>query len=156
MANIVMMSRDAVSAKMAECFVTIRGNRYNFMNLIDMEATIEKTKTEVPRLGAIMQGHKTVGMNGKFSGTAHYNTSVLRLLMENYKKTGLDTYFEMQITNDDPDSAAGRQTIVYTGCNMDGGTLSKFDASGEYLDESVEGTFEDFMIPEAYQNILGM
>lgn len=51
MPNITMHGKDAVSAKLAECFVTINGNRYNFMQAIDLEAKFEKTKTEVPILG---------------------------------------------------------------------------------------------------------
>lgn len=46
-----MKAKDAVSASLAECFVTIDGNRYNFMQAIDLEATFEKQKTEVPILG---------------------------------------------------------------------------------------------------------
>ena len=34
MANITMQSADSLSAKMAECFVTIDGDRYNFFNMI--------------------------------------------------------------------------------------------------------------------------
>ena len=37
MANITMRGRDALSAKLAECFVTINGSRYNFMQMIDFE-----------------------------------------------------------------------------------------------------------------------
>ena len=39
-------------------------------------------------------------------------------------------------------------------CNIDGGILSKFDADGEYLDEDMDFTFEDFKMPETF-NILG-
>ena len=150
MPNITMKGRDAIAAKEAECFVTIGERRYNFMQMIDVEVSLEKTKAQVPRLGAIMIGHKSCGMEGTFSGTAHYNTSVMRELLADYKNTGLDTYFEMQISNDDPDSNAGRQTVVLYDCNMDGGILAKFDGDGEYLDEDVEGTFEDFSIPESF------
>ena len=153
--NVVMKARDTIAAKLAECFITIGSRRYNFMQMIDMEVSIEKTKASVPRLGAIMVGHKSCGMEGKFSGTAHYNQSVMRQLLLDYKNTGEDTYFEMQITNDDPTSAAGRQTIVLYDCNTDGGILAKFDADGEYLDEEIEGTFEDFSIPESFTNLTG-
>ena len=153
--NVVMKARDTIAAKLAECFITIGSRRYNFMQMIDMEVSIEKTKSSVPRLGAIMVGHKSCGMEGKFSGTAHYNQSVMRQLLLDYKNTGEDTYFEMQITNDDPTSAAGRQTIVLYDCNTDGGILAKFDADGEYLDEEIEGTFEDFSIPESFTNLTG-
>ena len=112
MNNVVMKGKDTIAAKLAECFVTIGTRRYNFMQMIDMEAKVDKTKSSVPRLGAIMVGHKSCGMEGTFSGTAHYNQSVMRQALIDYKNTGVDVYFEMQITNDDPGSEAGRQTIL--------------------------------------------
>lgn len=155
MANVTMKARDTLAAKMAECFITIGTRRYNFMQMIDVEFTVEKTKATVPRLGAIMVGHKSCGMEGTFSGTAHYNQSVLRQALVDYKNTGEDVYFETQITNEDRTSAAGRQTVVFYDCNMDGGTLAKFDASGEYLDEDINGTFEDFSMPESFAELTG-
>ena len=150
-----MKGKDTVAAKLAECFITIGTRRYNFMQMIDMEVRVDKTKTTVPRLGAVMVGHKTCGMEGTFSGTAHYNQSVLRQALIDYKNTGEDTYFEMQITNDDPTSAAKRQTIILYDCNTDGGVFAKFDADGEYLDEEIEGTFEDMSMPEAFASLTG-
>ena len=155
MANITMKARDTIAAKLAECYITIGDRRYNFMQMIDMEVKVEKTKTTVARLGAIMAGHKSVGMEGTFSGTAHYNQSVLRQLLLDYKNTGEDTYFEIQISNEDPTSAAGRQTIVLIDCNIDGGILAKFDADGEYLDEDMDFTFEDFKMPETFTDLDG-
>lgn len=102
--SIFMKSRDAISARLAECYMTINGRRYNFMQVIDFEATIDKTKGVVPRLGTIMQGHKSYAMEGTFTGTAHYNQSVLRELMVDFKSTAVDTYFEIQVVNDDPAS----------------------------------------------------
>ncbi len=152
---VLMNARDAVSAAMAECYVTIDGTRYNFMQAINLEAKIEKTKTEVPILGKSGRGNKSVGWRGKGSATAHYNQSVMRKLLEKYKDTGEDAYFEMQIINDDPTSAAGRQTVILTDCNMDGGILAKFDADGEYLDESFSFTFDDFLIEESFRSLAG-
>jgi hypothetical protein len=156
MNNVVMKARDTISAKLAECFITISGNRYNFMQMIDFEGKIDKTKTKVPILGKIMESNKTVGLSGTFSGTAHYNQSIFRQALLDYKNTGVDAYFEIQITNDDPESSAGRQTLVFIDCNTDGGILSKFDADGEYLDEEIEGTFEDFKMPESFTLLNGM
>ena len=34
----IMNAKDAVSASLAECFVTIGDNRYNFMQAINLEA----------------------------------------------------------------------------------------------------------------------
>ena len=156
MAKITMRAKDSVSAKLAECFITINGNRYNFMQMIDFEAKFEKNKTEVPILGRTGTGNKANGWSGSFSGTAHYNQSIFRQAMLEYKRTGEDVYFEIQVTNEDPTSAAGRQTMVFYDCNLDGGTLAKFDADGEYLDEDINGTFEDFDMPESYNILDGM
>lgn len=154
--NVTMRGKDAVSAKLAECFLTITGNRFNFMQMIDFEGKMEKNKMEVPVLGKTGSGNKASGWKGTFSGTAHYNQSIIREMLLAYKNTGEDTYFEIQVTNDDPASAAGRQTIVFLDCNIDGGTLAKFDADGEYLDEDIDGTFEDFSMPEIFTRLSGM
>ena len=156
MANIKMNSKDAISAKLAECFITIGNNRCNFMQAINLEANFERTKTEVPILGKTGTGNKSTGWKGTGSATFHYNTSIFREMMLKYKDTGEDVYFDMQITNDDPTSDAGRQTVVLIGCNIDGGVLAKFDADGEYLDEDMDFTFEDFKIPEGFTLLKGM
>lgn len=151
-----MKAKDTVSAALAECFITIEGNRYNFMQMIDFEGKFDKTKTKVPILGKPGKGNKATGWEGTFSGTMHYNQSIMRELMVRYKNTGEDVYFEIQITNEDPTSSAGRQTITFIDCNIDGGILAKFDADGEYLDEEIEGTFEDFEMPETFNLLDGM
>ena len=156
MGRITMNARDAISAPLAECYVTIEGNRYNFMQAIDLEATFEKNKTEVPILGKTAKGNKASGWSGSGSATFHYNTSIFRKLFLRYKETGEDIYFDIQITNEDPTSTIGRQTVILKDCNMDGGTLAKFDADGEYLDESMDFTFEDFEMPEEFSVLNGM
>ena len=154
--NITMKAKDALSAKLAECFVTIGENRYNFMQAINLEASFEKTKTEVPILGKTGTGNKSTGWKGTGSATFHYNTSIFREMMQKFKDTGEDMYFEIQVTNEDPTSSAGRQTVVFIDCNIDGGILAKFDADGEYLDEEMEFTFEDFKMPEKFKLLNGM
>lgn len=154
--NITMKSSDSISAKLASCFVTINGNRYNFMQAIDLEANFKKNKSEIPILGKTGMGNRTTGWSGTGSATFHYNTSIFRDLMIQYKETGEDIYFEMQITNDDPTSSAGRQTVVLLECNIDGGIIAKFDANGEYLDEELDFTFEDFQMPEKFRLLEGM
>lgn len=156
MSNIIMKAKDTLSARLAECYVTINGRRYNFMQAIKVEVKFEKTKTTVPILGKTGDGNKATGWSGTGSATVHYNTSIFRELMQNYKDTGEDVYFEMQISNEDPTSSAGRQTVVLIDCNIDGGILAKFDADGDYLDEDMDFTFEDFKIPEKFNLLEGM
>jgi hypothetical protein len=152
----IMNAKDSVSASLAECYVTIEGNRYNFMQAINLEAKMEKSKSEVPILGKTGKGNKSTGWKGTGSATFHYNTGIFRQLLKRYKDTGEDVYFDIQVTNEDPSSAVGRQTVVLKDCNLDGGILTKFDADAEYLDEDIDFTFEDFEIPESFAMLAGM
>lgn len=154
--SVIMNAKDAVSAPLAECFVTIGDNRYNFMQAINLEATIEKTKTEVPLLGKTGMGNKASGWKGKGKAVFHYNTSIFRELMVKFKDSGEDIYFDIQITNEDPSSQVGRQTVILKDCNMDGGVIAKFDAEGDYLSEEMSFTFEDYEMPEAFEMLTGM
>ena len=154
--NQIMNAKDSVFAALAECFVTIEDRRYNFMQAINLEATMEKNKSEVPILGKTGKGNKASGWSGTGSATFHYNTSIFRELLKRYKDTGEDIYFDIQVTNEDPTSSVGRQTVILKDCNLDGGIIAKFDADGEYLDEEMDFTFEDFEMPETFNILEGM
>ena len=153
--NNVMLSKDALSASLAECYVTIRGQRYNFMQAINLEANLKKTKKEIPILGKTGKGNKSIGWKGTGKATFYYNLSIFRKMLAEYKKTGEDIYFDIQIINNDPSSAAKCQEIILIDCNIDGGVLAKFDAHGEYLDEDVDFTFEDFVMPQEFELLDG-
>lgn len=154
--NTIMNAKDTVSASLAECFATIDGKRYNLMQAINLEAKFEKNKSEVPILGKTGKGNKSTGWKGTGSATFHYNTSLFRELLYKFKETGEDTYFDIQVTNEDPTSSVGRQTVILKDCNIDGGVLAKFDADAEYLDEDMDFTFEDFEMPEKFSLLDGM
>ncbi|MEL4861022.1 phage tail tube protein [Pseudoflavonifractor phocaeensis] len=156
MSDNVMQARDAISGSLAQCFVTIEGNRYNFMQAINLEATFEKNKTEVPILGRTGKGNKATGWKGTGSATFHFNTSIFRKLALRYQQTGEDVYFDIQITNEDPTSSVGLQTVILRDCNLDSTILAKFDADADYLDEDMDFTFEGFEMPQAFNELSGM
>ena len=153
-----MAARNAVSAKMAECYVTIDGQRYNFMSAINLEVTFEKNKTEVPILGRMNRGHKATSSTITGSAEFHLNTSIWRELAYKFQERGEDIYFDMQITNEDiTASDIGRQTIILYDCNWDSLTLAAFDAdSDDSLTESMDFTAERFEMPEKFKMMDGM
>lgn len=151
-----MNARDSISAAEAECYVTIGNDRIYLMQVINLEASVEKTKTEVPIMGRTGKGNKATGWKGTGSATIHYNTSVFRKLLYQYKETGEDIYFDIQITNEDPTSHVGRQTVILKDCNLDGGIIAKMDADAEYLDDEFDFTFEDWEMPEEFAMLEGM
>lgn len=152
----IMNAADAMSGSLASCYITIEDKRYNFMQLINFEAAISKTKSEVPILGKTGKGHKSNGWVGRFKGKAHYNQSVMRKLLERFKKNGEDIYFDIQIINEDSAGNAGKQIVILRECNLNGGVLTKFDADADYLEETIEGTFDDFEIKTGFSALSGM
>lgn len=150
-----MHARDAIHGAQGEAFVTIEGTRYNFAQLINLEARMEKTKTQVPILGKTGKGNKSTGWEGTGSATFHFNTSIFRQLLYRYKETGEDIYFDVQVTNEDPSSNVGSQTIILKDCNLDGGIVALIDADAEYLEDSFDFTFEDWELVTPF-NILNV
>ena len=76
-------------------------------------------------------------------------------MADHYQKTGEMPYFEIQVSNEDPTSAVGRQTIIHRGCLCETFTLAKFKAGEELLDEELSGTFEEWDLPEKFNELNG-
>ena len=151
-----MNAADAVYGSLASCYMTIGGRRFNFMNMTEFESSWDINVVDVPLLGQTAMGHKPAGGSGKWSGTAHYNQSQFRAVALEYKRTGRMAPFEIQVTNEDPSSVVGRQTITHTGCLCDSFVLAKFMAGEELLDEELSGTFDDWDMPERFTELPGM
>lgn len=76
--------------------------------------------------------------------------------MLEYIKTGKDTYFDIQVINEDPTSSIGKQTTVLKFVNLDEAFMAKVDVDSEYLDEGASFTYEDVDILDSFgKPILG-
>ena len=151
-----MQAKDVVSAKLASAYVTVDGNRFLLFQAKNLEATLEKQKSEVAILGRMTRGHKATGLNGNGSLTIYHNTAMFDDMLMKLKTQGVDTYFDIQISNNDPTSDAGRQTTILKDCNIDSAVIASFDADGEWLEQSIDFTFEDIEIPEKFAQLDGM
>jgi len=154
--NATMNAGDAVYGSLASCYVTIGKRRYNFMNLTEFESKFDVNIVDVAILGRVGMGHKAAGGKGTWSATAHYNQSAMRDVANKYQKTGVMPYFEIQVTNEDPTTAVGRQTITHSGCLFESVILAKFQAGEELLDEDMSGTFESWDMPEKFKELPGL
>lgn len=145
---------DAISGKEGRAYAKIKGNNEELFFAKSIEATVEKTKSEIKAIGKRMTGHKVTGLNGTGSMTLHYLSPIFRSILADYKRTGVDLYFDLVVENDDPASAAGRQTVLLMGCNLDATILTKLDGdSDDPLEEDADFTFEDFEILTPFKKI---
>ena len=58
------------------------------MQAINLEASIEKKKMQVPVLGRVGRGNKGVSWSGSGKATFHYNSSIFRELLYRFKESG--------------------------------------------------------------------
>lgn len=137
-------ARDTISGQEGRAYATIGGEQHEMFYIKSLEATVEKSKVEVKTLGRRGTQHKANGWNGTGSMTIYYVTSKFRDLMQKYVKDGIDTYFEIQVVNEDPNSSIGKQTVNLTGVNLDSVIIAKLDTEADLLDEEVAFTFEGF------------
>lgn len=138
---------DTISGKEGRAYAKINGNNEELFFAKSVEANVDKNKSEVKSIGKRMTGHKVTGLNGTGSMTLYYLTPLFRSMIADYKKTGVDLYFDMVIENEDPQSSAGKQSILLMGCNIDSTVLAKLDGdSDDPLEEDTDFTFEDFAI----------
>ena len=151
-----MNANDVLAGSLGKAFVTIKGKRYNFLQLVNFEAKMDIKVKELAILGKTGKANKQGGWSGSWKATAYYNQSVLRKVLLDYKKNGIMPAMDIQIVNEDKSATIGRQTTVLKGCLLKGGILAKIDAGAENLEEDIEGTFDDFELPETFSLVKGM
>lgn len=149
-----LSAQDTINGKEGRAYAKIGGNNEELFFAKSIEATVEKAKSQVKSIGTRMVGHKTTGGEGTGSMTLYYVTPLFRSMLTEWKDTGRDLYFDLVIENDDPESAAGKQTVQLMGVNLDSTVLAKLDGdSDDPLDEDVDFTFEDWAVLDRFHKI---
>ena len=149
----ILNAKDTINGNQGTCFAVIDNTRTELMQVKNITATVEKKKTEIPILGITGKQHKAGGWKGTGKMTAYYVSSMFRKMMLDYIKTGKDTYFELMVTNEDPTSGTGTQTVVLKGVNIDTVVFTKLDVEKEALDEEMEFTFNDVDILDTFNEL---
>lgn len=116
----------------------------------NIEASVEINKTEVYTLGKRGAQNKPNGWSGSGNMTIYYVTSLFRKMALQYVKTGVPVYFDLMITNNDPGSTIGSQTVVLKNCSLNSVVVAKLDVETEVLDEGVDFTFDDIDLLESF------
>jgi len=132
-----------ISGKRGIITATIDGNVVELAEVKNINANIAFNKTEYNVLGDPATRHKPAGWTGTGSATYHYVTSRWTKMIIDAAKTGKHVFFTMIITNDDPGSSSGTQTIKLGQCNIDGGDIAAIDVDTELLESSFDYTFSE-------------
>ena len=148
---------DGISGALAECFVTIEGNRYNCFVMSEFKSKFKFNSKKIGILGKTGKANRPTGWEGTWTAKLHYCTPIFRNVLYEFKKTGKMPSLEIQVTNEDASSTVGRQTVIHKGCYIDDAVLATFDANtDDTLTEDMSGTFDDFEIPDKFTLPVGM
>lgn len=148
-----MKAKDAISGQEGTLYATINGEVVQVAECKNISAKIAKTKSKFKALGYRGAQYKATGWEGSGTLTVHYASSRWAKMIVDYAKTGVDTYFKLQICNEDPTSSIGRQTVTLLDVNIDEADVAKLDTEAEFLDQSMNFTFSDVDMPETFNDI---
>lgn len=145
-----LKASDTLSGQEGRAYATINGQTEEMFYVKTLEATVEKQKAEVKTLGRRGVQHKATGWSGSGTMTIFYMTSRFRQMMLEYMKTGIDQYFSIIVTNEDPSSSVGAQRIMLKDVNLDSVIMASLDTESDALEEEVSFTFEDVELVQPF------
>lgn len=149
-----LQAHDTISGKEGRAYANITGSNEELFFAKSISATLEYAKGEVKSVGKRMVGHKTSGATGTGEMTLYYLSPIFRDKAKDYINTGRTLYFNMVVENSDPDSAAGRQSVMLRGCSLDSIPLAILDGDSEDpLEEEISFTFDGFDVLESFRKI---
>lgn len=150
----ILQAEDAVNGREGLATAVINNQVVELMELANITITVEKEKSEFKAMGTRNTQNKTTGWSGSGSANVRYVSSRWAKMIEEYVKTGKDTYFTIVVTNEDPGSRTGKQVIQVLGCNIDSIDLAKLDVDSEILDQDIDFTFNDFNVLEEFNSLV--
>lgn len=146
-----LKAQDTISGQEGRAYITYQNRNYEMFYIKTLEASVEKNKSEVRTLGRRGVQHKSTGWTGSGTMTIYYVTSFFRQIMYDYIKSGRDAYFDVTVTNEDPNSSIGAQTVTIKGVNLDSVVMASLDTESEALEEEVSFTFDDVDMGQSFQ-----
>lgn len=155
MSILTLKAWDAINGAMGKCYANIDGSIEEMIYVKNIEARVEKRKSEIKVLGSTAIKHKANGWNGSGKMNIYYTTSVFRKIIAKYIKDGKDTYFDLFIENNDPSSDIGKQKIWLKQVNINNIVMAKLDINSTELDEEIDFTFNGVEIINEFDDVKG-
>lgn len=147
-----LLERDALNGKQGKAFITINGEINELFSIKKFNADVEYQKADFKVVGTTTVQQKTTGAKKTGTMTIYYGTPLFIKMASEYEKNGKVIYFDMQITNEDPATSVGSQTVAYYGCSLDKIPLSMLDADSDFLEEEVGFSYTSFEVLNSFNN----
>ncbi len=153
--NQTLKAWDAINGAMGCVYAKVDGSVEEMFYVKNVSAKMTKTKSEIKVLGYTGAKTKSTGWKGEGSMTMYYCTTYFRNMMVKYANTGVDTYFDMYIENEDPSSDIGVQRIWLKRVNINSIDIARLDTDQTELSEELKFTFDGVEVLEGFNKVVG-
>lgn len=132
-----LLERDALNGKSGSGFMTIDGENHEMFGLKKFQSNAEFQESDFKVVGTTLVQKKTTGVSLSGSMTIYYGSPYFLRLLQEYLRTGKLPYFTIQITNDDPATSVGTQTVVFYNVKLQKLPVAMLDADADFLEMEV-------------------
>lgn len=137
-----LLAKDTVNGAEGKVFVTKDGKQIEVAGMMNITTYAEIQGKEMRVVGTRTIQNKANGAKQTGKGNIYYGTSLWTDMVLEYINTGNMPQFDLQITNDDPSSSVGSQSIAYYGCELTGSIpLSILDSEEAMLNYEFNFTY---------------
>lgn len=132
-----LLERDALNGKSGSGFMTIDGENHEMFGLKKFQSNAEFQESDFKVVGTTLVQKKTTGVSLSGSMTIYYGSPYFLRLLQEYLRTGKLPYFTIQITNDDPTTSVGTQTVVFYNVKLQKLPVAMLDTDSDFLEMEV-------------------
>ena len=147
-----LLERDALNGKSGKAFMTIDGKNYEMFGLKKFQSDAEFQEADFKVVGTTLVQKKTTGVALTGSATIYYGTPMFLQQLQTYLKTGRLPYFTIQITNDDPSTSVGVQTVALYNVKLAKMPVAMLDADSEWLESEISFSFTNVEVLSAFHD----
>ena len=115
-----LLARDTVNGASGKIFMTVDGRQIEVACMRNITTNAEIQSPDMRVIGTKKSQDKQNGAKLTGTGNIYYGTNIFTDMVLAYINQGITQEFDIQITNDDPATSIGSQTMVYYGCHLTG------------------------------------
>jgi len=145
-----LLERDAVNGKAGSAFATIDGRNIEMFGVKNFHSDADFQEADFKVVGTRLVQKKTTGVSLTGTATLYYGTPEFLALVNKFIKTGKVPYFTFQITNDDPGTSIGVQTVAFYNVKLQKVPIAILDADTEFLTSDISFSFTSFEILRSF------
>lgn len=115
-----LLAKDTVNGAEGKIFVTIDGKNMEVACMRNITTNAEIQSNDMRVIGTRTIQGKNNGAKLTGTGNIYYGTNLFTDMVLQYIQTGVMPEFDIQITNNDPATSIGTQSMAYYGCTLTG------------------------------------